>query len=555
VLFRSLKKLALEEALRDKYSSELEAYAKAEAELYVNRVKLVEATSKAEAAEKTYYDVFARMGELYREAQEAAEAYNEENYTFIDAAGFLSGEYYELQNSLERLNYEQIIAADEVYTVEKAIKKGTETLNEYAPAVDEAAAAMQLFEEEQAKTAEGSPAVVDALAEQAEAIGTTKAELEAIAENYNLTSEAVANMVEQSGLSFDEWVQKQEEFAQATTDAIDKVVNDFARAATDIAPSLDEMIAAANENAANWARYTELMGSLSSGMSEEVRKYFNEMGVGALNTLEELNSGGKEAMDNLNAAVSSSTKIGTDEAKRLWNDAGLPDTVGDVFTEAEQNVDTGTSDIDDTITKGAQEAVDHFEKEFDKVIDKTKTALQNLKSTVTSTMSDMPSQMTNIGSQMVDGMISGLNSRSSALYSTVSSIVNSAIARAKAAAATASPSKKTIEIFENVGEGMIVGIERKKQEIQDAMQSVVDNALSVKTDAGVSKAISQIDDTLPSAEDVTKSGGQSGGNTEIENNFIIEHMEVRDDSDVERIAQVLYRKQRRASRGKGQITV
>ena len=93
-------------------------------------------------------------------------------------------------------------------------------------------------------------------------------------------------------------------------------------------------------------------------------------------------------------------------------------------------------------------------------------------------------------------MIRGLNNRSGALYSRMSSIVNTAIARARAAAATASPSKKTTKIFEDVGEGMVVGLEHKKQKVADTAQGVVDNALRFDT-SGLISTMRSIDDRAP----------------------------------------------------------
>ena len=82
--------------------------------------------------------------------------------------------------------------------------------------------------------------------------------------------------------------------------------------------------------------------------------------------------------------------------------------------------------------------------------------------------------------------------------------MNKAIASARSAAAVASPSKKTTEIFEFVGEGMIVGIENRRKALEDKMQSVVDSALQVDVKNNLAEKATGID-----ARQVSVSAGES----------------------------------------------
>lgn len=165
------------------------------------------------------------------------------------------------------------------------------------------------------------------------------------------------------------------------------------------------------------------------------------------------------------------------------------DVVGGLVTGVEQSkgdLISTIQDLGDEVVRisedSARDLVDRYIQEFSQITSRNQSELENLKSTITNTMSSIPWEMSSIGSQMVDGMISGLNSRSGALYSTVRSIVNSAISAARSAAATASPSKKTTKIFEDVGEGMVVGLENKRRKVTDTAQGVVDEALTLDTD-------------------------------------------------------------------------
>ena len=168
-------------------------------------------------------------------------------------------------------------------------------------------------------------------------------------------------------------------------------------------------------------------------------------------------------------------------------------------------------------------------------------------SSASSAASGLPGAMTSIGEQSINGMINGLYSRSSALYSTISSIVSTAIARARTAAAVRSPSRKTMEIFENVGEGMVVGLENKREKVAKTAQSVVEDAL--KLEIGTLK-MPDIDDSLPNV-DAHDTSATATNETKIENHWHIESMSVREESDIRKIANQLYRLQQSDARGRG----
>jgi len=180
--------------------------------------------------------------------------------------------------------------------------------------------------------------------------------------------------------------------------------------------------------------------------------------------------------------------IGSDVDEGLAR--GIESSSDDVISE----MDKLAGDLAAAASDGAEEAVTEFDTEFSQITNKTQARLDELKAGITASTDALPSSMESVGRQMVDGMIRGLNNRSSTLYWTISSIVNNAIAQAKSAAAVASPSKKTTQIFEYVGEGMIVGIEKKRRELEEKMQSVVDSALNVDVKNNLSDRMLSIDD-------------------------------------------------------------
>lgn len=196
--------------------------------------------------------------------------------------------------------------------------------------------------------------------------------------------------------------------------------------------------------------------------------------------------------------------------------------------------------------QSAKQSVESFDRDFAPIVSHTSSTCESIVSAASSAASGLPGAMHSIGVQSIDGMINGLNSRSGALYSTISSIVSNAIAKAKSAAAVRSPSRKTTEIFENVGEGMVVGLENKREKVAQTAQSVVDDALNLEIRV---PDIPVIDDRIP---DIT-SAYQQPVQQEIKFESVvnIESVNVREESDIKKIAGELFRLQRNVSRGKG----
>ena len=135
--------------------------------------------------------------------------------------------------------------------------------------------------------------------------------------------------------------------------------------------------------------------------------------------------------------------------------------------------------INTKMSQDANRAVTSFSSGLRPIVDSTQAILQNLSPIVSSTMSALPNATYIIGINTVYGMINGLYSASGALYEAMVNIVTNAMTSARNAAGVRSPSKITKEIFENVGEGMVVGIEAKKERVADATSDVIKNALTI----------------------------------------------------------------------------
>ena len=148
------------------------------------------------------------------------------------------------------------------------------------------------------------------------------------------------------------------------------------------------------------------------------------------------------------------------------------------------------------MTVSATTATYQWLAQFQIMVVQNANLMNQCRNVIINTMSGIPLSMTSIGENIVNGMIQGIQRREGELYAKIRSVVRAAIAAAKAAASVNSPSKKTQEIFEYVGEGMIVGIQGKKKQVVDATEDVVRSAVTF--DSNTIKSLSkEFNSSLP----------------------------------------------------------
>lgn len=330
----------------------------------------------------------------------------------------------------------------------------------------------------------------------------------------------------------------------------------FAETVAAIQTHLDDAIAQMQESAANidFSGFNEALESSFANVGVNFQEIGLNAGAGLSQGLADSSgdvagAAAGVADDATNAAKSA---LGVHSPSTVWlgigenADLGLAQGIRSNTQKVISEVKTLARQMETEMRTAGRNSVNGFNTEFSQVQTKTRSQIDALKATVSGASSGLPGTMSSVGVQIINGMISGLNSRSSALYATVRSIVNQSIATAKKAAAVRSPSRKTTEIFEQVGEGMVVGLENKRKKVAATAQSVVDDALKLDIKA----QMPVINDTMPSI-DTSRVNQPVSENVEINNDFHIESLVVREDADVKRIANELYKMQRTKSRGKG----
>lgn len=253
-----------------------------------------------------------------------------------------------------------------------------------------------------------------------------------------------------------------------------------------------------------------------SGLSEAIKRTFNTIkqdtqtaGADAASGLAQGITNGSGDVQNAATGVANDANdairsgLGEHSPSTIWKsagenaDAGLAQGITGRKTDVLKSIDSMAKEMNKSLKNAATDAVKAFASGFDGINGQLASKLSGLKSSVQSATSGMSSSMYSVGTNAVQGMINGLNARSGSLYSAMTRIVNNAMARAKSAAKVQSPSKVTTEMFEYVGEGMIVGIENKRRKLEDTMDDIVTSALELDVSGKVNAAIEGIDETLP----------------------------------------------------------
>lgn len=239
-----------------------------------------------------------------------------------------------------------------------------------------------------------------------------------------------------------------------------------------------EQAAAVNEIGAAWAAaYNEAKTSIDSqiGLFDVFTAELDE----AYNSLTELTG----AMDTQAANITSYAD-NLAKAAQYGIDEGLVASLADGSAESAAYIAAIVEDIEEAgvTTEGLGEDATAAVAEFNSAYQKTQQAREYLAGTIAGIETQLSVALqdgSEFGVDLVRGMVSGIQTQSSTLYNTISRVVNNAINTARIAADTHSPSKKTKKIFEDVGEGMVVGLGNKEDDVIREVHKVVDHALAI----------------------------------------------------------------------------
>lgn len=449
----------VQQALHEKYTAQLEAYNDVVAEQYINEAKLTE-------VKKEHAEIEGQQAEVYEKLNALAE---ERNAIFADttletweqeaAVAELNMAEQELINDLMLVNDELYANERQQKNLNEAIAEGTAVAEEYRVPVDEARAAMELYEQEASAAAAETEKLAQEQAEAAEAAQRAQeaqneitASLEDLAQAYRDAYDAAYSSIDgQIGL-FDEFAYQLEE------DVI----------------TMDEAMASWQEQINNLAAYTEnlekaakygiddgLLLSLSDGSAESaaiIAAWVAELeGMGAaLDT--DLPEDAQTFVDEFNAAFE-----GTEQAKSA-------------FAETVAAMET---DLNNAVVAMEQAANDC---DFSGFSDALNTAFANV-----------GVDFESIGSGAAVGLATGINNNAGQVTDAANSMSVAGVDAARAGWDAHSPSQKMVDLGGDVTGGLSTGIENTKdgpvnavttmgdemeQAAVQSMQELVDNAIS-----------------------------------------------------------------------------
>lgn len=337
------------------------------------------------------------------------------------------------------------------------------------------------------------------------------------------TLAAIASEYEQTVLSINQETENVDftPFTDAVEAAFGEVGAIFEVVGTDIGSGLSKGIDSSTEEKVSWS---------ANAMGEEV--------LNAVKTVLDSHSPSKEM-----------ESIGEDAGTGLAQ--GLDNEKEHVHASAEAL----GADIVEQMTTSGSAAVDAFMSEYQTIDARVRESLESAKASIDGMGAEIGSRMEYAGSQMIQGMINGLYNESNALYAAVADIVNYAIDTAMWEAGVHSPSWKTEAIFENVGEGMIVGVENKKKDVAAATQDVVREALTLDISGTVAMSdllTSSIPDFTPLLSVASQASmGDRVANVEI--NVDMTGTVVREEADIHKISAELAQEIRTALRQNGKM--
>ncbi len=150
---------------------------------------------------------------------------------------------------------------------------------------------------------------------------------------------------------------------------------------------------------------------------------------------------------------------------------------GGAFGSYSEKVDEETAKVLDTLYKEAVDAgleARRMRSNFEKGVDGyTEEMVKEAETNYNKAMEEFANAYADaegVGEDMTEGMTAGAENKRSGLLAKARSLVAGFLKAARDEADTHSPSKKTIKIFEDIGEGAVVGTENKTKDVKKAAQ-------------------------------------------------------------------------------------
>lgn len=249
------------------------------------------------------------------------------------------------------------------------------------------------------------------------------------------------------------------------------------------------------------------------GNIKAVWDFIKETFNNALDFVKALVTGDFEGMKN---AIQNQMENVWNLIKRIWDNIKkfFSGTIGDILS----NVIQKFKDIYNNIKNKMEDVFSKIKEIWDKVMDFFRDI-----------------DLTQIGKDMIQGLINGIGSMAGALVDKAKGVVDDAIKGAKNLLGIASPSRVFMEIGEDTGKGLEIGLRKMGARVEKASEDMVAHTI-------IEKELNLVGDARGALV------GAGGGGDIIIN---IENMNVRNDDDINKISRELQRLIDKAKRGRG----
>lgn len=360
------KKNAQAKAYQDYLNTVYDQYGEVLQEAAENEIGLTMAKYKQEEASQKYNAAIERMNELWAEASEEADRQYREYGVLGDATGYLSQEYYDLQNSLSDLSNEVWEAQYSVEAHEKAIEKDKEAvaaaeeeMSLLDKVVQDLMRTLGIYTEEEENLTAQESAVREALDE-------TMASVQALTEAYaDAYDEALESFSGQFGL-FDEAKADAEATVAAAQEALNTQLSFWQEYAANIA-TLKEI--SAEDLGVTQENYNALMEYVRSGTPEAA-------GLAA-DMVKAVNDGNTQALtdlaDTLGGINTSQEEAAGDVAE--WT-TGLNEQMDQLIRDMEEEI--GKLDMSEDAKESGRATVQAYIDQAEDMLPQVRSAYANV---------------------------------------------------------------------------------------------------------------------------------------------------------------------------------
>lgn len=538
------KKVAIEEALQTKYKEQTEAWAKAKVELYENQQKLNRATDEGAAIQRRMKEASEEYERVCRRIQE------------IGDIGWEGGMTDELESEMERLQEraseldDELLSLSEAYgtnekmqrTLQEAVNVGTEALGEYEEKLDSARAILEDYERESENTAKTEERKAESIRKATDAVSESTGKLD----EYGNVAQATEFKLERLSEVIDK-NRESAELAARVQQAVQEEQENTARRIEALIDSYDKAYNAAAES---------LNGQINiwGDASDKTKVSIEEM----IANIQEQQKANEAYYDNLQkvskAAADGQIEISaglraaiadTGEEGRL-----LAQKLADALKEGNYELVQSLSDAYEEYAQSAQRITERnaaFAVDFDN----TMRAIQSTILEIKQSLMGIPAEMHDIGyqsgSNFAAGYQAGISSGASQVTYSASQLGSNAVNALRVAQMEKSPSRLTRQSGANFTLGYAGGILDEMDRASAAAKMLAEKtALELPGSAEFS-----LDTSIPGTF-YTMPGATDGNATgTIYLTVTVPEMTVRDEADIENVAQALYTKARASLRAKG----